>query len=169
MITSRRLLQYSSNGHLLIFPQDIYHYTRSRLHVLQNCFHAYSMRSGWPRHNFPTYPYRWRSSRNTPPRSLSPRSTFAPSFRRYLKTRSAYAHLMSFVGGGGVRAYPGDWLDAVRVAQADPRGLQRRQLALYVYTGAGRPHPQSRSLSSCDPRGANGLRYQRLFCVTLRT
>jgi hypothetical protein len=30
--------------------------TRSCLHIPHSCFHAYSMRSSWPYHNFPTYP-----------------------------------------------------------------------------------------------------------------
>ena len=52
MTSSRRLWQYSSNYHLQIFPQKIYPYTRSCPHLPHNCFHAYSMRSGWPCHNF---------------------------------------------------------------------------------------------------------------------
>jgi hypothetical protein len=36
------------------FPQNISRYTRSCLHVPHICFHAYSMRSTWPCHDFPT-------------------------------------------------------------------------------------------------------------------
>jgi hypothetical protein len=48
---------------------------------------------------------------------------------------------------------------AVRVAQADPRGLQGRRLALYVHTGAGRRvHPPIAILVNAIVAELNGLR-----------
>ena len=46
---------------------------------------------------------------------------------------------------------------AVRVTQADPRGLQGRQLTPYVHTSAGRT-PLIAILVNCDPRGIKRLR-----------
>jgi hypothetical protein len=68
-------------------------------------------------------------------------SAFARSFRRYLQTRCAYAHLVSFSGRWKSWRTPEIGWATVGVTQADPRGLQGRQLAPYVYAGASRTSP----------------------------
>ena len=102
-------------------------YTRSCLYVSHGCFHAYSMRSGWP---YCTIPQRTRTEGAVLAICLV-RST------RFQRFQLSHPHSA-----------------VVRVTQADSRGLQRRQLAPYcTFTQALVVHPQSGYLSLRNQMG----------------
>jgi hypothetical protein len=160
MTSSRRLWQYSLNDYLQIFPQNIYRYTRSCLHVAHNCFHAYSMRSSWPCRNFPTYPLtaqlpslpQYATSFARP--GFNFRMLIPPLFEDAVCVRAPGEICWTAEGFG--RTPEIGWT-AVRVTQADPRGLQGRQLARYVHTGARRTSPIA-ILDNAISAELNGLR-----------
>jgi hypothetical protein len=139
---------------LQIFPQNIYRYTLSCLH-LHNCFHAYSMRSGWPCSQPPRADGAALAIRHLV-RSVRVqfRTLIPPLFEDAVRVRASGELCRAAAEFG--RTPEIGWT-SVRVTQADPRGLQGRQLAPYVYTGAGRTSPIA-ILVNAILAGLNGLR-----------
>ncbi|KAN0109644.1 hypothetical protein V8E52_009081, partial [Russula decolorans] len=139
-MTSRRLWQFSSNDHLQIFPQNICRYTRSSCTTQMFSRLLNALRLAPPQcPNVPALTAQFSQYATSFARSgFNIRTLIPPLFEVAVRVRAS-GELCGAAEEFGRTPEIG-WTPA-RVTQADPRGLQRRQLALYVHTDAGRTSP----------------------------